>query len=119
MSDEAVVEVLTDEPSKIHRITIPTSPPAAGERLWKWGLLVLSTLGTAVVLAGGLGRLLYVTRSEYTDNARSDAVARESMRGTLERLDKTLTAQAAAFDRLAGEMQNVKVDLAVVAEKKR
>jgi len=115
--NESVVEIVTDEPSTVHRIMLP--PPPIGERFWKGALLVLSTLGAAVVLAGGLGRLLYVTRSEYTESTRVDAVARENMRGTLERLDRTLNAQAAAFDRLTGEMQTVKVDLAVVTEKKR
>ena len=117
--ENQVVEVLTDEPSRVHRIKMPKPAAPIGERFWKGALLVLSTLGAAVVLAGGIGRLLYVTRAEYTETTRNDAVARENMRGTLERLDRTLNAQAAAFDRLTGEMQTVKVDLAVVAEKKR
>jgi hypothetical protein len=113
--ENQVVEVVTDEPSRVHRIKMPKPTPVS-ERFWKAALLVLSTLGAAVVLAGGLGRLLYVTRAEYTENTRSDAVARENMRGTLERLDRTLNAQAAAFDRLAEEMQRVKIDVAVVSK---
>ena len=118
MSDtgENVVEVVTDEPSRVHRIKMPKAPSPVSERFWKAALLVLSTLGAAVVLAGGLGRLLYVTRAEYTETTRNDAVARENMRGTLERLDRTLNTQAAAFDRLAEEMQRVKVDVAVVTK---
>jgi hypothetical protein len=117
--ENQVMEVVTDEPSRVHRIKLPKPASPISERFWKGALLVLSTLGAAVVLAGGLGRLLYVTRAEYTETTRSDAVARENMRGTLERLDRTLNAQAAAFDRLTGEVQTVKVDLAVVSEKKR
>lgn len=116
---DAVVDTeLFDEPSRVRRATSvpPPEPPLGMQQLWKWALLALSTLGAAAVLAGGLGRLLYVTRSEYTEDARVEAVARESMRGTLERLDRTLTTQAAAFERLTGEMQTVKVDLAVVAK---
>lgn len=117
-SEREATEVVADETTRVHHITVPTPPPAVGEHLWKWALLVVSTLGATAVLTGSLGRLLYVTRAEYAEDAKVEAVTRENMRGTLERLDKTLTAQAAAFDRLAGEMQTVKVDLAV-AKKNR
>ena len=111
---EVVAEVITDEPSRVHLI----SAPATGERMWRWVLLVASTLVAAVALGGGLGRLLYVTRAEYNESTRVDAVGRENMRGTLERLDQTLKTQAAAFDRLSSEMQTVKLDLALVTKKR-
>jgi hypothetical protein len=115
MSEHDVIEVITDEPSRVHRIPMP---PSQGDHLWRWAALVLSTIAAAVALAGGLGRLLYVTRSEYTEDAKLEAVTRENMRGTLERLDRTLNTQAAAFDRMSSEVQTVKVDLAVVAKKR-
>lgn len=80
--------------------------------MWVWARLVLVTLVAAVALGGGLGRAFYITRSEYADRTQTEAVARENMRGTLERLDKTLGAQAAAFDRLTDEVQTIKLDLA-------
>lgn len=113
-----VLEVVTDEPSRVHKIKIPV-PRSQGGDLWRWAALVLSVVGAAVALAGGLGRLLYVTRAEYADEVKSEAVTRENMRGTLERLDRTLAAQAAAFDRMSGEVQTIKVDMATVHAKKR
>lgn len=115
-SDHEVIEVITDEPSRVHRIPLP-APQPQGERLWRWAALVLSTIGAAVALAGGLGHLLYVTRSEYTEDVRLEAVTRENMRGTLERLDRTLNAQAAAFDRLSTDVQAVKLDIAVAKKR--
>lgn len=111
-SEREVIEVVADEPSRMHHMA-PTPPPGVGEHLWKWALLAVTTITAAVVLADGLGRLRYVTRSEYAEDAKVEAVTRENMRGTLERLDKTIAAQAAAFERLTGEMQTVKVDLAI------
>lgn len=116
-SDHEVIEVITDEPSRVHRIPLP-APQPPGERLWRWAALVLSTIGAAVALAGGLGHLLYVTRSEYTEDTKLEAVTRENMRGTLERLDRTLHTQASAFDRLSSEVQTMKIDLAVAAKKR-
>lgn len=113
-ADHEVVEIVTDEPSRVHKISVPGN---GGDKIWRWAALISVTIATALALAGGLGRLLYVTRSEYTDEARLEAVSRESMRGTLERLDRTLSAQAAAFERLSNDVQAVKVDLAVAKKR--
>jgi hypothetical protein len=92
----------------------PPTSPSSGERIWKWAALVLTVLVAAGALTGGFGNAFYVSRPEYTIQTQTDAVARENMRGTLERLDKTLTLQADAFKALAVEVQSVKVDLAVL-----
>jgi hypothetical protein len=117
-----VPDEIVDEKSGVHFMPVKTTPKlpeqAPGERMWKWVALVLSTLLAAAGLFGGLGRAFYVTRAEYTDRVQEEAVAREGMRSTLERLDKTLHAQASAFHTLAGEVQGVKIDLAVVTAKK-
>ena len=108
--DNDEVVFVTDEPSRVHRISPP--PQSSGEKLWRWALLVVSTLVAAMVLVGGLGRAFYVTRAEYASDARTELVARENMRGTLERLDRTLTEQVTALHELANEVQAIKLDLA-------
>jgi hypothetical protein len=117
-----IPDEVVDEKSGVHYMPVKTTPKqpeqAPGERMWKWVALVLSTLLAAAGLFGGLGRAFYVTRAEYTDRVQEEAVAREGMRSTLERLDKTLNAQAAAFHQLTGEVQGVKVDMAVLTAKK-
>jgi len=87
-----------------------------GQRYWKWAALVLSVVLSAGALARGFGAAFYVSRPEYTQQTQNDAVARENMRGTLERLDKTLNLQAEAFKSLAGEVATMKVDLAVIGK---
>jgi hypothetical protein len=88
--------------------------PAGTERYWKWAALVLSVVLSAGALASGFGRAFYVTRTEYTARTQDEAVAREGMRGTLERLDKTLILQADAFKSLTGEVQGLKIATAVM-----
>lgn len=109
-----IPDEIVDERSGVHFVPVPKPSSGGGERIWKWIALVLTTLLAAGGLAGGFGHAFYVTRAEYTVQAQSDAVARENMRGTLERLDKTLGSQADAFRSLAGEVQGVKLDLAVM-----
>jgi uncharacterized protein YpmS len=112
---ETVTEVV-DEKSGVHFI-VPPKATLNGQRAWKWAALVLTTLLAAGGILGVFGRAFYVSRSEYTVQAQSDAVSRESMRGTLERLDKTMISQAEAFRELTMEVYNVKTDLAVLKKK--
>jgi hypothetical protein len=118
MPSHEIPDEIVDEKSGVHYMPVKTTPKPelapVSERAWKWVALVLTTLLAAAGLFGGLGRAFYVTRTEYTE----EAIAREGMRSTLERLDKTLNAQAAAFHQLTGEVQGVKIDLAVLAAKK-
>jgi hypothetical protein len=94
---------------------VPSSTgPGVGERMWKWAALVLGVLVTAGGLLGTFGHAFYVPRFEYTRQTQDEAVSRENMRGTLERLDKTLILQAKAFEALTNEVQGMKIDLAVV-----
>jgi uncharacterized protein HemX len=120
MATTEIPDEIVDEKSGVHFVPVKTPKPATagGERIWKWVALILSVLLAAGGLVGGLGQAFYVTRSEYTSAQKDEAVSREGMRSTLERLDKTLNNQAAAFHSLAGEMQGVKLDLAVLAAKK-
>lgn len=94
------------------------SPARDTQRFWKWGALVLSVVLGAGALASTFGQAFYVTRPEYTQQAQNDAVARENMRGTLERLDKTLGSQADAFRYMAEELQNLKTGVAILKEKR-
>jgi hypothetical protein len=90
-------------------------PEASGtEKYWKWAALVLSVVLSAGAITSVFGKAFYVTRDEYTTRASADAVASENMRGTLERLDKTLNTQAAAFSGLASEVQGLKIGFAVM-----
>jgi hypothetical protein len=109
---ESVSEVV-DEKSGVHYI-VPQRKMSNGERSWKWVALVLTTLLAGGGILGVFGRAFYVSRSEYTTQAQSDAVSREGMRGTLERLDKTMISQAEAFRALTSEVSGVKLDLAVL-----
>jgi uncharacterized protein HemX len=114
--DDTPREVV-DERSGVHFVPI-TRAPTSGERYWKWAALVLTVLLAASGLIGGFGQAFYVTRSEYTKQTQIEAVTRENMRGTLERLDKTLSTQAAAFGNLADQVQDVKVDLAILKKRR-
>lgn len=125
MKDIEVPDEVVEERSGVRFVPVSRSGvgggggnPRGGERFWKWAALVLSTLLTAGALAGGFGRAFFVTRSEYTERAQNDAVARENMRGTLERLDKTLAAQASAFNAMAAEVQGMKINLAVLKKRR-
>jgi hypothetical protein len=105
------------ETSRVFKL--PVAPePRDSQRYWKWGALILSVILGAGALAGAFGQAFYVTRPEYTQQSQNDAVARENMRGTLERLDKTLNVQAEAFRDLANEVQSMKVDVAVLHNQK-
>lgn len=102
-------------PGDMKAMPVPAVEKAGGsERVWKWAALVLSVIVAAGGLLGTFGRAFYVPRFEYTRQTQDEAVARENMRGTLERLDKTLILQAKAFEGLIGEVQSMKIDLAVV-----
>jgi hypothetical protein len=118
-ADEVPNEVV-EERSGVHFVPVARANgrTPGGERFWKWAALILSTLLTAGALAGGFGRALFVTRNEYTDRTQSDAVARENMRGTLERLDRTLNAQADAFRVMTDEVQGLKINLAILQKKR-
>jgi hypothetical protein len=114
--DEHSPDIEVQEISRTYRLPtgerVPTEKGA--ERYWKWTALVLTVLLGASALVGNFGSAFYVTRGEYTQQTKDDAVAREGMRGTLERLDKTLNVQAEAFRALAGDVQDVRTSLAVL-----
>ena len=93
----------------MHRIVVPV--PQNGDRAWKRALVIVSVALGMVALMGGLARAFYVTRTEYTTDRITQAVVRENTRLTLERLDRTLTAQTAAFEKLSDQVQDVKSDL--------
>lgn len=90
------------------------SEPRGTTRYWKWAALVLTVLLGAYSLVGNFGAAFFVTRQEYTQQTKEDAVAREGMRSALERLDKTLNMQADAFRALSVDLQDVKMSIAVL-----
>ena len=73
---------------------------------------ILGVIIAAGTILGVVGRAFYVSREEYTEKTLKDAEEKTIMRQTMDRVDRTLTRQEAAFERLAETVQGIKVDMA-------
>jgi len=73
---------------------------------------ILGVIIAAGTILGVVGRAFYVSREEYTEKTLKDAEEKTVMRQTMDRVDRTLTRQEAAFERLSDTVQTIKVDMA-------
>lgn len=82
--------------------------------MWDWAAVIVTVLVGTGTFLGLCGPAFWVGRPEYTSHSQADAVFRENMRGTLNRLDNTLNSQIEGFRVMTGEIQTMKIDLAVM-----
>lgn len=83
-------------------------------QVWKTiGIIVAALIGAGTV-AGSIGRAFYVTRDEYTEASRRDAVEKANIGKTLESLNQTMSQQRAALDDLSEAANDIKTDVAVI-----
>ena len=73
---------------------------------------ILGVIIAAGTILGVVGRAFYVSREEYTEKTLKDAEEKTIMRQTMDRVDRTLSRQEAAFERLSDSVQTIKVDMA-------
>lgn len=91
-------------------------PQRNGDRLWKATAMVFGVIISFGIIVGVMGSAFFVSRAEYTQKAQEDAVVRETITRTMERLDRTLAKQEEAFGKLAETVNTIKVDLAVIGK---
>jgi hypothetical protein len=111
---ERVIDAL-EEITQTHRVRRPT--PAIGSlnpRTWHWITQLLSATVLVGTLVGLLGRAFFVSREEYTKSDGANAVAHESLRQTLDRVDRTLQAQTQALADMSKALQAQAVELAAI-----
>lgn len=74
--------------------------------------VLLGILVAAGSIIGGLGRAFYVSRDEYTSQTLQYTQDKTVIQQTLERVDKTLTRQEGAVQRIFESVQDLKLDIA-------
>ena len=81
---------------------------------WKTIGIALGVLVGAGTVAGAIGRAFYVTRDEYTENLRKDAIDKTSISKTLENLNHTMSDQKSAFHELSQAANQIQIDIAAI-----
>lgn len=107
-----VSQELIDEVSQALSLEEPKRRDGGSSRIWHYVGAVLAALLAAGALAGGLGHAFFVAKDDYTNSERVNAVEHENIRQTLLRIETTLTAQTAAFNRLQETAQAQAIELA-------
>ena len=107
-------EVIIDEVSQAISLGLREREHEKAQSPWKWATLILGTLVVAGTIVSTFGRAFYVPRDEYTAEIKTNAVAHESIRVTLEQLNTTLRMQAEAFKATTEAVQTLRVDVATV-----
>jgi hypothetical protein len=78
-------------------------------------VVALSTILGIVIAAGAIlgvmGNAFYVSRSEYTQKTLNEAQEAATVKYTLERVEKSLTRQEQAFEKLSDVVQTIKMDM--------
>ena len=72
----------------------------------------LGVLIAAATIVSGLGKAFYVSRDEYTTQTLQYTQDKTVIQQTLERVDKTLTRQEGAVQKVFEIVQDLKLDLA-------
>jgi hypothetical protein len=109
-----VTQELIDEVSHALEIKPPKPRDGNGGSGVRWHYIgaILAALLAASALVGGLGRAFYVDKDDYVNSERTNAVEHEKIGQTLVRIDQSLNAQTAAFNRLQETVQAQAVELA-------
>lgn len=73
---------------------------------------ILGVLIASGTIIGVLGKAFYVQRDEYTQKTLRDAEATTIIQQTLARMESAQTRQGVSVDKLAEDLQAIKVDMA-------
>ena len=73
---------------------------------------ILGVLISSGTIIGVLGKAFYVQRDEYTQKTLRDAEATTVIQQTLARMESAQTRQGVSVDKLAEDLQTIKVDMA-------
>jgi len=73
---------------------------------------ILGVLISSGTIIGVLGKAFYVQRDEYTQKTLRDAEAVTVIQQTLARMESALGRQGASVDKLAEDMQTIRIDMA-------
>lgn len=99
---------------EISQSSYQTSPPTAtpSKTFIAAVAAILGVLIASGTIIGVLGKAFYVQRDEYTQKTLRDAEATTVIQQTLARMESAQTRQGVSVDKLAEDLQTIKVDMA-------
>jgi len=105
----AVIREIVDEVSQAMAVKPPRRN--GGLTFWQYAGAVLAGVLAASAIAGGLGRAFFVDRPIYEAELRTNAVEHARLGAVIGQVERTLSAQTAAFEKLQAAVHAQAVEL--------